>query len=31
MLKPLIDPVISTLINKFPGTLADLVKQHGSP
>ncbi|WP_449105628.1 Y4yA family PLP-dependent enzyme [Pseudomonas mohnii] len=31
MLKPLIDPVISTLINKFPGTLVDLVKQHGSP
>ncbi len=31
MLKPLIDPVISTLINKFPGRLADLVKQHGSP
>ena len=31
MLKPLIDPVISTLINKFPGTLDDLVKQHGSP
>lgn len=30
-LKPLIDPVISTLINNFPGTLMDLVKQHGSP
>ncbi|MGF0237941.1 hypothetical protein ACQR3P_03485 [Rhodococcus sp. IEGM1300] len=31
MLTPLIDPVISTLINNFPGTLMDLVKQHGSP
>lgn len=30
-LKPLIDLVITTLINHFPGTLTDLVKQHGSP
>ncbi|WP_095120387.1 Y4yA family PLP-dependent enzyme [Pseudomonas sp. Irchel s3f10] len=31
MLTPLIDPVISTLINKFPNKLADLVEQQGSP
>ncbi|MFJ7311569.1 Y4yA family PLP-dependent enzyme [Pseudomonas sp. NPDC098747] len=31
MLKPLIDPIIATLINNFPDTLADLAKQHGSP
>jgi diaminopimelate decarboxylase len=31
MLKPVIDPIISTLINKFPEILFDLVKQHGSP
>ncbi|MFK0090254.1 Y4yA family PLP-dependent enzyme [Pseudomonas sp. NPDC090755] len=31
MLKPLIDPVISTLINKSPEILKELVKQHGSP
>jgi len=31
MLKPLIDPVIYTLINNFPSILIDLVKQHGSP
>ncbi|WP_064119893.1 Y4yA family PLP-dependent enzyme [Pseudomonas fluorescens] len=30
-LTPLIDPVISTLINNFPNTLGDLVEQHGSP
>jgi diaminopimelate decarboxylase len=30
-LKPLIDLVIATLINHFPSTLSDLVKQHGSP
>lgn len=30
-LKPLIDPIISTLINNFPSTLIDLVRQHGSP
>ncbi|HWH89870.1 MAG TPA: Y4yA family PLP-dependent enzyme [Pseudomonas sp.] len=31
MLKPLIDPVISKLINGFPSTLIDLVEKHGSP
>ncbi|MFN3355724.1 MAG: Y4yA family PLP-dependent enzyme [Pseudomonas sp.] len=31
MLKPLIDPLISTFINDFPDTLQALVKQHGSP
>lgn len=31
MLTPLIDPVISTLINKFPNKLTDLVDQQGSP
>ncbi|VVQ36914.1 Y4yA family PLP-dependent enzyme [Pseudomonas fluorescens] len=31
MLTPLIDPVISTLINKFPNKLTDLVEQQGSP
>ncbi|CAI8989111.1 Y4yA family PLP-dependent enzyme [Pseudomonas serboccidentalis] len=31
MLKPLIDPIISTFINNFPDTLVELVKQHGSP
>ena len=31
MLKPLIDPIISTLINQSPGILTELVKFHGSP
>jgi len=31
VLKPLIDPLVSTLINGFPGELDSLVKQHGSP
>lgn len=31
MLKPLIDPIIDTLINHFPSTLINLVKHHGSP
>ncbi|MHA3737119.1 Y4yA family PLP-dependent enzyme [Pseudomonas sp. Eth.TT006] len=31
MLKPLIDPVISTFINNFPDKLVDLVKHYGSP
>ncbi|CAI8810824.1 Decarboxylase [Pseudomonas sp. IT-347P] len=31
LLKPLVDPIISTLINNFPDTLAGLVEQHGSP
>jgi diaminopimelate decarboxylase len=31
MLTPLIDPVISTLINKFPSTLVNLSEQYGSP
>ncbi|QXI18515.1 Y4yA family PLP-dependent enzyme [Pseudomonas hamedanensis] len=30
-LTPLIDPVISAFINKFPDTLTALVEQHGSP
>ncbi|MBC3302963.1 Y4yA family PLP-dependent enzyme [Pseudomonas sp. SWRI18] len=31
MLKPLIDPIISRLINNFPDKLVALIKQHGSP
>ncbi|WP_411379175.1 Y4yA family PLP-dependent enzyme [Pseudomonas sp. MPB26] len=31
MLKPLIDPIISRLINNFPDKLIALIKQHGSP
>ncbi|EUB82685.1 Y4yA family PLP-dependent enzyme [Pseudomonas sp. GM30] len=31
VLTPLIDPIISTLINNFPNTLGDLVEQYGSP
>ncbi|WP_025109683.1 Y4yA family PLP-dependent enzyme [Pseudomonas sp. H1h] len=31
LLKPLIDPFISTFINDFPSKLESLVKQHGSP